>query len=388
MIVYLENFFWLLASYLLAPYFYSLIFLRKKARNRPEERLKILVIQTAKIGDLVCTTPVFREIKKRFPSSYLAAMVTSKTKDVLKNNPRLNEIILISRYPKIREKIKLIKKLRKVRYDWVINLCPTNLVNKIIAFWSLVPRRITTTYQYSGKTTRLLSIFNNYRLEYRRHTSVLKHRLSLLRFMGIKDCWQEKEIFIKPEEEKKALDFLRKNNLSKEDLLIGISVAAGNKLKQWPLDRFANLADQLVEKMKARIIFIGSADDRAAVAKVQKMMQSTSINSCGYFKLYELAALLKNLKLFISVDTGPLYIANALGTPVIVVSGPCDAREQSPWGHKVRIVQKDIPCLPCSFVISPARFCKQGHRRCLEEIRPEQVFTAAQDLISPAAPNL
>ena len=379
---YLENFFWVFSTYLLAPYFYFLIFLRKKTGNRCESRkLKILVIQTAKIGDLVCATPVFQAIKKKFPSSYLSAIITSKTKDILKNNPRLDEIILITDYPGIMEKIRLMKKLRKAEYDWVINLCPTNLVNKIIAFWSLVANRVTTTYKYSGKMTRILSVFNNYRSEYQRHTSILKHRLSLLGFMDIKDCSTEKEIFIHSKEEEKALDFLRKNNLSEEDLLIGISVVAGNKLKQWGLDRFANLADQLTDKLKARIIFTGSADDQSAVAKVQKMMQNSSVNASGCFKLYELPALLKKLKLFIGVDTGPLYIANTVGAPVIVISGPCDAREQSPSGDKVRIIQKDIDCVPCSFVISSARSCKQGHRRCLEEITPKEVFTIAADLI-------
>lgn len=378
---YIENFFWVFSTYLLAPYFCFRIFLRKTWRRPATENLKILVIQTAKIGDLVCATPVFQAIKKKFPSSCLSALVTSKTKDILKNNPRLDEIILITDFPGIMEKIRLMKKLRKAEYDWVINLCPTNLVNKIIAFWSLVANRVTTTYKYSGKTTKSLSVFNNFRLEYQRNTPILKHRLALLGFMGIKGCSEEKEIFVQPEEEKNALDFLNRNGLSSNDLLVGIGVVPGNKIKQWGLDKFANLADQLAGKLKARIIFTGSADDRIAVAKVQKMMQNSSINACGCFELYELPALLKTLKLFISMDTGPLYIANTVGAPVIVISGPCDAQEQSPSGDKVRIIQTDIDCAPCSFVIATPRSCKEGHSRCLKETFSEQVFEAAVKLL-------
>jgi lipopolysaccharide heptosyltransferase II len=382
---YLNSFFWLFLTYLLAPYFYFLIFLRKFHYSHSEERnekLKILVIQIAKIGDLVCTTPIFREIKKKFPSCHLSALIISKTKDILKNNPHLNEVILITDYPGIIEKIRLIKKLRKERYNWVINLSPTSSFNNIVSFWSLVPNRITSTYKYIGEISKLLSIFNNYRLEYKRHTSVMRHRLNLLKFLGIEKCSERKEIFIQPEEEKRALNFLKAQNLSNDDLLIGISVVPGNKLKQWDLAKFASLADQLVEKLKAKIIFIGSVGDQLVVEKVQKMMQNSSINTSGLFKLFELPAFLKKLKLFISVDSGPLYIADAVGTPVIDIVGPFDIREQSPSGNKCKIIQKNIYCVPCSFVITTPRFCKEGHLRCLKEVTPEEVFDAAVTLIN------
>ncbi len=376
---YLNNFFWLFLTYLLAPYFYFRIFLR--ARRRKNIPLKVLVIQTAKIGDLVCTTPVFREIKKNFPSCYLSTIIISKTKDILKNNPRLDEIILINDYPGISGKIRLLRKLRKAKYDWVINLFPGSFDN-IIAFWSWVPGRVTTTHKYCGEITKLLSVFNNHRLEYRRRTSLIKHFLTLLKFMGIKEFSEKKEIFVRPEEERKALDFLKTQNLNSNDLLIGISVAAGNKLKQWEPAKFAQLADQLAEKLKATVIFIGSVDDNNSVENVQKMMRNNSINACGVFKLYELAALLKQLKLFISADSGPLHMADAMDVPLVLIAGPIDIHGQNPLHERCKIVQKNIPCVPCLFTISAVRFCQEGHLRCLKEITPEDVFEAAQSLLN------
>lgn len=375
---YLNNFFWLFSTYLLAPYFYFLIFLRNREKNL---RLKILIVQTAKIGDLVCTTPVFREIKKKFPSCYLTILVISQTKDILKNNLRLDEIILINDYPGIAGKIKLIRKLRKEKYDWFFSLLPDSF-NNIIAFWSLIPNRVTTTYKYSGEINKLLSIFNNHRLEYKRHTSLMEHFLNLLKFLGIKNYSKEKEIFIRSEEEEKVLDFLNKNNLNSDDRLIGISVTAGNKFKQWEPAKFASLSDQLVEKLKAKIIFICGSDDRAKVEGVQKIMKNSSVNTCSFFKLYELPALFKKLSLFISVDSGPSYIANTVGTPVVVISGPCDIREQAPSGNKCKIIQKNIYCVPCSFVIATARFCKEGHQRCIKETTTEEIFNAVKSLLN------
>jgi len=373
--LYLNNFFWLFLTYSLAPYFYFRIFLRRKKKG---EQFKILIIYTAKIGDLVCATPVFREIKKRFPSSYLTALVVSHTKDILKNNPRINKVVLITDYASIGGKLRLLSRLRKEKYDWAFNLLPGSF-NNIIPFWSCVPHRVVTTHGRSGEITGLLSLSNNYRLEYKNYTSVVKHYLNLLKFIGIKETSEEKEIFIQPEEEKKALNFLRQNNLSTNDLLIGISVSPGNKFKQWGQEKYANLADQLVKKLNAKVIFTGTANDRIHIENVKKMMQNDSINSSGYFKLHELPAFFKKLKLFISVDSGPVYLADAVGTPVIDIGGFYDVREQAPSGSKSKVLQKFPVSCPFLAPITPA--CEKECLKYLGEITPKEVFKAAIALI-------
>ncbi len=375
---YFNDFFWLFSTFLLAPYFYSRIFLFKKMGGG---ELKILVIYTAKIGDLVCATPIFREIKKRFPSSYLTALVTSQNKDILRNSPYINEVVLMTDYVGIGGKLRLLDRLTKQKYDWAFNLLP-GLFNNIIAFWSLVPHRVATAYWRAGEMTGLLSFFNNHRLEYKSHTSIGRHYLDLLRFIGIEESSEKREIFIGSDEERRALDFLGRNNLNVNDLLIGVGVAPGDKFKQWALPKYANLADQLVGKFNARIIFTGSADVRDKIANIQKMMQNNSINSAGYFKLHELPAFLKKLKLFISVDAGPVYIADAVGTPVVDIVGTFDVQEQAPAGSKYKILQKDKPPAACSFIDPSSSICLRWYREQLEKITPEEVFSAAVALIN------
>lgn len=372
---YFNNFFWLFLTYFASPYLYPAIFLRGRGEVK-----KILVIQTAKIGDLVCTTPVFREIKKKFPSCRLTVLATSRTKDILKNNPRVDEIILIDDYPKIRNKFKLFSKLRKEKYDWSLSVFPSSF-NSIIGFWSLIPRRVTTTHQQTGEIAKFYSVFNNYRLEYRRHDSVENHHASLLKLMGIENPSGEKEMFVTPEEEKKALNFLEQHNLSAGDLLIGISVTSGLKIKEWDQSQFAALSDKLIEGLGAKVIFIGDTSDRKVIGEVEKLMRNNALCAAGLFKLNELAALLKKMKVFISVDSGPLYIADAVGTPVIDIFGPSDIKEVHPTGQKSIILRKDIDCAPCSFMFEGPRFCKEGHSKCLKEITPEAVFSATRDLI-------
>lgn len=378
-----NNLFWLISTYLLAPLFYSLIFLKKK-QDLPT---KILVVSPARIGDLACITPVFREIRNNFPSAYLTVITTADSKDLLRNNPHIDEVISVTDYPGIVEKLTLIGKLRKRDYDWAVTTSPVNAFIDVVAFWSLIPGRAITTYKDLGEAHRLITVFNNHRLEFQKNTRVLRHCLDLLKFMGIKESSEKKELFIKPEEEKKVSDFLRKRGLNDGDLLVGISVTSGVGLNEWFADRFAQLADRLIKGLQAKIVFIGSAGERPRVEEVQKMMENGSTNTCGEFKLYELPALLKRMKLFISGDVGPLYVADAVDTPTVAIFGPNNAKEQSPQSKHHRIIYKDIYCAPCSSIFLGARVCKEGHLRCLKEITVDEVFGVVQDLIKEIENN-
>jgi len=377
---YLENIFFVITTFVFFPYFYIISFLNKFKRK---ENLKILIIHTAKIGDLVCGTPLFREIKKKYPNSYLAVLVLSFAKGIIKNNPHIDEIISIDheKLNGINNKIKLIKKIGRKKFNWSFSLLPEILSN-IIPFWAGIPNRVATVSKDVTRGVKILSVFNNYTLEYKRHTLALKHYLRLLNFIGIKKTSQKKEIFTTEVQNKKADDFLEKHNLKNNDFLVGISITAGNEFKEWLPERFAQLADKLVQKLDAKIIFTGSIKDKQIINKVQSMMNQKSINSSSFFNLSEVPALFKYFKIFISVDTGSLYIANAMNVPVVDITGPVDIHEQPPIGKKCEIVRKDISCSPCSFMIPPARFCEQGHRKCIESILVDDVFEAVLNLVN------
>lgn len=370
---YFENIFLIFCTYLLSPFFYGLIFVKRK-KNKPK---KILVIQTAKIGDLVCSTPVFREIKNRYPDSYLSVLVIPRVEGILINNPRIDEIILLDRkkYPGIMGILKLIGEIKKKNFDWSFNLLP-GILNNLIPFWAGIPNRVITTSKYTTKGAKILSIFNDYKLEYKRHTLALRHYLNLLKFIGIKKFSEKKEVFLKKEDKEKALQFLKGHKLNSEDFLIGISVTAGNVFKEWSLDKFAQLADRLVKELGAEIIFMGASSDKMSISQVQSKMTQKSIDASQSFSLAEVPVLFECLKMFIGVDTGSLYMANAMEVPVVDIAGPIDIYEQPPLGDKCEIVQKKMACVPCSFIISPARFCKQGHSRCINEISVNNVFEA------------
>lgn len=378
---YSESFFWLTASYLLSPLFYFLIFFKKRKKGNG---LNILVIQTAKIGDLVCTTPIFRAIKENYPDSSLTLLATSKTRGIIETNSFLDEIIIIdeSIFRGLMGRLKLISKIRQKKFDWSINVLPGIFLNTI-AFWALIPNRIQTTSKYLGEMVKFLAIFSNYRLEYPRHTLSTAHYLNLLKFFSIdKINDYKREVFIEEVAFRQAEKFLKEHGFSENDLLIGLCLTAGNKVKEWPLDYFVQLAKILLDKLRAKIIFIGGPSDKAMINAVREKIGSPTVDGSGYFNLKELPALLQKLKLLISVDTGPLYIASACGTPVVDIAGPIDIHEQPPLGEKCLIIQKTFPCVPCSFMIPPTRWCKVGDQRCLKQLSAEEVFLEVKNFLN------
>jgi len=375
---YLENIFFVIATFVLSLFLYIVSLLNK---FKFKKDLKILIIQTAKIGDVVCSTPVFREIKKHYPESFLSVLVIPLVKDILINNPYIDEIILLDRkkYFGIKGVLKLIKEIKAKNFNWSFSLLP-GILNNIIPFWAGISNRVATTSKYATKTTKIVSIFSNYKIEYKRHKLALGHYLNLLKFIGIPNTDQKKEIFITEEQKEKTSQFLKKHNLKQEEFLVGISVTAGKDFKEWAPNKFSQLADKIIDELKAKVIFTGSKRDEITIKKVQFLMKNKSLRVTK-FKLIELISLLKRMSIFIGVDTGPLYIANALEIPVVDIAGPCSMESQCPTGKKIIIVKKEINCYPCSFVSSAPSYCKEGHKRCIKEISVNDVYIAVKKML-------
>ena len=373
---YAENLFFLSLTYFFSPLLYFFILLRGFKKARPGD-FKILIIQIAKIGDLVCSTPVFREIKKKYPNAHLAVLIIAKTRGIIFQNPYLDEIIVLdeSRYRGLTGFFRLLKKLAEVKFNISVSLAPT-LLNNILPLWLGIPKRISFISKYVPKSVRWSFIFTNYRKEFLRTQPAFRQYLSVLRFIGVENPDEKRELFISQETRKKASDFLLKNGVSTNDFLVGISVSSGNPIKDWGLEKFAELADKLIENLKAKIIFIGSGGEKELVSQTTAMMRNSSASAAGVFSLEEVGGLMEHLKLFISVDTGPLYIANALDVPVVDIIGPFNVIEQLDLNGKCEAVSKDLPCFPCVHIMPSVYVCREGHFRCTKDVSVNDVYEA------------
>jgi ADP-heptose:LPS heptosyltransferase len=164
--------------------------------------------------------------------------------------------------------------------------------------------------------------------------------------------------------------------------LIGIHAAGGRAIKQWPIERFRELAAHLVQHRGATVVLTGSDGDRDVVRSVKAgLPQSCVLDVSGEMDLPALAAVLQQLDLFVTGDTGPMHLAHAVGTPIVAIFGPSDPSRYAPQGLHDRIVRIDLPCSPCNRIRLPPARCVGHTPDCLAGVSMESVLRAIDDVL-------
>ena len=367
---------YILLTYLLYPFIYLIISLKRKKGFK-----RVLVIQTAKIGDMICVTPVFREIKKKYSSARLTALIDPVNKGLLERNPNVDEIIAIRHtdFKGLAGKVKLSGLIRKGNYDAAVCLNP-NVPYALALFWGLVPLRISVMPDFAGITFRLASVLFTRLEKHKSGRMVIETYMLMLKNIEIESSDISREVYRSGGADAMALDLLGPIDRP----LTGIAVSSGNKMKEMGADRIAVLVNRLLDDTGTSIVLIGSAQDRDAAEAVLEHVSSRErvINAAGKFGLAELPALLERLSLFIGVDSGITYMADALSVPLINVAGPADMQDQRPTGEYAIIIRKKLACVPCSHAFSSPYSCRLGTRECITSVTAEEIFSAAKKILS------
>jgi heptosyltransferase I len=143
--------------------------------------------------------------------------------------------------------------------------------------------------------------------------------------------------------------------------------------KNWPLEKFAELGRRLAAEMGCQIRIVGGRGDEAQGEALARQIGERARNLCGKTDLPGLCALLKNMDLLVTVDSGPLHWADAMGVPLVAVFGATDPARTGPYRQRTHVVaQKGLSCRPCH-----ARTCARGDLACLRTLEVETVLRAA-----------
>jgi ADP-heptose:LPS heptosyltransferase len=168
--------------------------------------------------------------------------------------------------------------------------------------------------------------------------------------------------------------------------LIGVHASGGRESKQWHPDRFAAVARNIVAARGGTIVLTGTPAERALVDRVRRDLEGVPvIDASGAVDLVTLAALIEQLDLFISSDTGPMHLAAAMGTPLVALFGPSDPRRYGPLATQAAVLRIDLPCSPCGQVRLPPERCRGHVPDCLEGIGADRVTGTALELLDRAS---
>ncbi len=332
---------------------------------------RILVTRVDRIGDVVLSTPVLEALRSRFPFAHIAMMISPATRDLVEGNPNIDEVIVYDktgRQKSWKGTWRFSKKLKEKDFDIVIHLHPTNRVNWV-SFLAGIPVRLG----YRWKNYRLLT----HVVPYLKHEG-LKHEaqynFDLLKRLGI-DAPSEIRTHVPLSEEiYESLIDIKKEAGLESDSFITINPGSSCPSKMWPASRFAELADRITEKFGIPVVFIGGDKEKSLAAQMMKWMKTKPVDLTGKLSLSQTAWLLKQADLLVSNDSGPVHIANAVGTPAISIFGRkqpgLSPRRWGPVGKDSTVIHKDVGCTVCA-----AHECEYSFL-CLDAISIEEVLQA------------
>lgn len=238
--------------------------------------------------------------------------------------------------------------------------------------------RIKTVVENPPITEHLTDWMCNFKLLYKNHTYLPAHHVALLKFLGIKNPKDQKEVFLSPLAEKKAE--LWRTQFSTETKIVGVSITAGNKIKELGDEKFQTLISEMLKIKDVAIVCIGSKNDATRIKNLVNKINNPKFTEETNWSLEELPSLIKKFSLYIAVDTGPIYIAHALKTPLIDIIGPVDPKEQPP---KDKISLRVLPrnnVKPSSFVFKK-RGTKEEVKKALDETNVEDILNATKKLL-------
>jgi heptosyltransferase I len=143
--------------------------------------------------------------------------------------------------------------------------------------------------------------------------------------------------------------------------------------KDWPAEKFAELGRRLATEMGCNLYVVGGPGDLAQGEALASMIGDRARNWCGRTDLPGLCGLLKGMDLLVSVDSGPMHWADAMGVPLVAVFGATDPARTGPY-HQLDhvVVQPNLPCRPCH-----SRTCARGDLACLRTLDAQAVLDVA-----------
>jgi ADP-heptose:LPS heptosyltransferase len=377
---------YVILTYLFWPVLRALA--RHRAARAPGGGARFLVVQTAKIGDLVYATPLWHALKAGRPGSSVALLAHPTTAPLVTSDAALDAILTVEAEALrgLAGKWRLARLIRRGRYDVALCLTPS-LGLAVGLLWGLMPRVVLLVPDVAGVTFRMLARLAR-RVTHRRGEPLAAAYARLAAAAGLTGDMQRRTLLPSSEARIRAQEFLEARRVSPGAVLVGIAPAAGNPVKQWLPERVAALAERIVAGGTARVLFIGSEADRELVGAILERMAAASraatIDAAGAFTLQDLPALLSRLVLLISADSGPLHIAEAVGVPAVIIGGPADLRERDLRTEHI-LVQPDLPCVPCVSAFAAPYACPLQHHRCIRDTTVAQVWAAVDTMLEKLA---
>jgi heptosyltransferase-3 len=343
------------------------------------ECARALVIKLRHHGDVLLASPVIGVLKAHAPRIEVDALVYDETAPMLDGHPALAQLHAVGRkwrelgaFGQLGRERTLFRALRGRRYDLLVHLTDHArgawLSRLLGVRYSVAPVVAERGGWWRKSFTHLYPLID--------HRHRVEVNLDALRRIGVQPALNERKVhFVPGREAEQKIDAL-----GLPGGFIHMHPASRWTFKCWPAERNAQLLDRLAAEGHT-VVITAAPDETAFVAGILERTTSKPINLAGQLSLKELGALTARARLFIGVDSMPMHLAAAMGTPSVALFGPSREDEWGPWNVEQRIVTTTHSCRPCG-----VDGCGGGKvSECLTFLPVDAVHAAARELLARAA---
>jgi ADP-heptose:LPS heptosyltransferase len=308
----------------------------------------ILVIDFGQLGDVVLSLPALRAIRNRFPRARITVAVGKPGAEVVDLSGYANETLVVDRVAlrdgfkplSVFRVFKLVKDVRQRKFDFVIDLHSLYETN-LLGFLSGASKRL-----YSRRPGRSLDYLSNFRPQPpvetdHRKRHLIDRYLDVLIPLEVENAERFPILKTRVADDAALERILKKANANAGSPLVGLFPGAGHPSRRWPLQQFAGLADFLIRNDQVKVLVFVGPEERAYLKEIRQQFPP-SIVVLDHLNIPQLAAAQARLAAFVSNDTGPMHIASAVGTPVVLLLDKRAPESYLPQGDRHHVIYNSV----------------------------------------------
>ncbi len=338
--------------------------------------MKVLILQTAFIGDVILCTPLVHALSGK--GHEVGFVVKPEAAGILERDPRISRLFIYDKREKdkgIGGIIKLAQTIKEQRYDAAI-IPHRSIRSALIMKLSGIPVRI-------GFDKSAGSFLFTHKIKYEQFIHEVKRNHNLLEPLEINDAPTAPRILYDDDDLKAGYNLLKSWGINNSVNLIAFGPGSKWPTKQWGVEKYKALSLMLFENIDCHIVCFGGPEESELCDKIVSDYGKKIFNAAGKLTLRQSAAALSFFRTAVANDNGFMHLSAASGIPVTAVFGPTiPGFGFAPWGDNHTIEGIEIECRPCG--IHGAKKCPEKHFKCMLELSPEKVYESVINKLQAA----
>jgi heptosyltransferase-2 len=344
---------------------------------------RLLVAQTGFLGDVVLTTPLIAELRRRLMPQSLSVLTTPQASPLLTHHPDVDQVVIDAKRSAGRGIIGLVRtaqQLRKEHFTFVV--APhKSLRTAVLLALAGIPKRVGFRQSPGWFLYHHTAVRDPHRHE-------VERILCLMRVFGVEPeaCLRTPFVAYGEMAQTHAQALLREAGVQDAEAVFVVCPGSVWPTKRWTINGYADLVQRL-EQSYGRVLICGGPDDALVAHAVQQNAQGAGVNLAGRADLQTFLALIDRAHLVVSNDSAPLHLAVARGVPVVAIfCATTPSLGYGPYSDRAVIVEKkDLFCRPCSRHGGPS--CPRGTEDCMRQLSVNEVLAGVDRLLADFTRN-